>query len=211
MRSADPLAPVHYVYLHRRQTNGSIFYVGKGKHRRAWSKDRKNPQWKRTVAKHGFSVQIIRSGLREPCAMTMERIAIAKIGLQNLANITAGGEGSSGYTPSAETRAKMSAAKKGKSRGPVPIEVRQKIAASHMGLRPDANSREKMRLAHIGKHVGRDNATYDHTIRSFVHPELGLFEGTRAEFISAYSMRDSDVSVLISGKQKSAKGWKLKW
>lgn len=208
-RSADPSAPVHYVYLHRRATDGSIFYVGKGKNRRAWSRDRKNPWWRHIVAKHDFYVQIIRSHMVEPCALTIEKIVIAKVGRQFLANLTDGGEGSTGYIPGPEVRAKMSAAKKGISRGPVPEHIRRKIAASHIGLRPTEQSRAKMRAAHIGKHVGKDNATYDHTPRSFTHPDHGIFEGTRAEFIAKYQLRDSCVSVLISGKQKSVKGWKI--
>ena len=42
-----------YVYQHRRADDGGIFYVGKGKGKRAGERAKRNPFWKNIAAKHG--------------------------------------------------------------------------------------------------------------------------------------------------------------
>lgn len=152
-----------YVYVHRRATDGTVFYVGKGQRRRAhYTKDR-NPHWHRTFEKHGLIVEITHSGLNEQEAFRRERELIAFYGRGNLCNLTDGGEGTSGVklgpdhkaalmsacrrfhlgrkrTP--EWGAKISAAKKGNSRAAsgklkgrkLSAETKAKISVAHMGL-----------------------------------------------------------------------------
>lgn len=107
-------------------------------------------------------------------------------------------------------KAKLSVAKKGKKRRPHSVETRAKIAASHMGIRPSAETLRKMSVAKIGKAVGRDSPTYDHTIRHWRNDDGREFVGTRGDFIKQFGLMDSCVSATISGKQKSVKGWRLK-
>ena len=76
----------YYVYEHLKATDGSVFYVGKGCGRRAWSHNR-TAHWKRVVAKHGLTVRIVKENLPESCALTIERMVIAKHGIENLVNI----------------------------------------------------------------------------------------------------------------------------
>lgn len=201
---------IHYTYVHRRATDGRVFYVGKGKGRRAWSTDRKNIHWRRVQAKHGFSVQIVLDRVHEPCALTMEKILISAIGRGNLTNLTDGGEGATGYFPPEHVRKKMSLAKKGKPRGPTPEWVREKIRQSHIGLRPTNEALRNMSLAKIGKSLGRSSPSYDHTVRSFQHRDGYLFTGTRGDFIKEFQLADGCVSNLMSGKRKTVKGWKIK-
>lgn len=233
----------HYVYVHRKATDGVIFYVGKGKHRRAWSKIGRNQSWRKASAEHGLTVSILQGNMSEVCALTLERIVIARIGMANLTNMKSGGRGNSGWKQSAETRArigahfkgreftpkmraaleaynrnkkltdehkeKLSAAKKGKVRGPLSASTRAKIARSHLGIKPSEASRQKMRASKIGKAVGRDNPTYDHTVRTFQHAQHGMFVGTRGDFIAAFNLADGCVSAVINRRQKSVKGWRL--
>lgn len=100
----------YYVYLHLRRTDGKVFYVGKGTRRRAWSMNRKNPHWRRTVAKHGYDVILIHRDMTESCALSFERALIRAYSSPELTNLTDGGEGASGYSHTLEGRAKMSAA-----------------------------------------------------------------------------------------------------
>jgi hypothetical protein len=88
---------IYYVYLHRRLDNNSVFYVGKGKGRRAWNKSSRNAHWKRIVKKHGRSVEILFSSLTEEQAFEIEMQEIQKYGLNNLANMTLGGVSTTGY------------------------------------------------------------------------------------------------------------------
>lgn len=107
-----------YVYIHRKQSNGEVFYVGKGKDKRAWLKSGRTEFWNRVVKKHGLIVEIVLSGLQEWYAFELETDLITLYGRKDmgegcLINMADGGEGASGTTRSVETRTKMSKAKKG--------------------------------------------------------------------------------------------------
>lgn len=88
-----------YVYLHRKLTDGSVFYVGKGYLSRAWRDgpgSGRSVRWNRTVSKHGYSVDIYISGVQEWYAFEVEKELIAYYGRDRLCNLTDGGEGGSG-------------------------------------------------------------------------------------------------------------------
>lgn len=87
-----------YVYLHRRKTDGLIFYVGKGTKYRAYYGFRRSPWWSNVSSKHGFTCEILKSGMSECCAFSLERILIAKYRSLGhpLVNLTDGGDGVSG-------------------------------------------------------------------------------------------------------------------
>lgn len=124
-----------YVYLHRRATDGRVFYVGKGSGKRAHTRKNRNPHWHRTVLKHGFTVEFIQTGMLEWWALEMERELVTFYGRANLTNLTDGGEGAP--NPSEETRRIMSA--KGKLRKPsmlgVPMreETKRKLSLANKG------------------------------------------------------------------------------
>lgn len=231
----------HYVYAHRRASDGQLFYIGKGRRRRAWHGSGRNRHWRFIAEKHGFEVEIVKANLPEQCALTLEQILIAKIGIANLANATLGGGGAVGWRHSedakrrigaafkgrkltekqraalrigdgkrlsAEHRLKLSLAKLGKRGRKMSPETRAKISASHMGLRPSAETLEKLRLSHLGK-CGRLSPSYDHTIRRFVHAEHGEFVGTRGDLMAKYGIWSGDMSRLLKGERKSTKGWRL--
>lgn len=233
-----------YVYVHRRASDGQIFYVGKGRDRRAWSRQGRNRHWHIVARKHGFTAEIVVSGLPEASALMVEQTVIAVVGFGRLTNATLGGGGVPGWRHSAETRrriseagkgrefterqraalavynaekklteehkAKLSAAKKGKTRPPHSLETRAKIAASHIGIRPKAETLKKMSDAKIGKAVGRKSPSYDHTVRTWRNDDGREFSGTRGDLIKAFSLGDPCVSAVISGRRESVKGWRLK-
>jgi hypothetical protein len=105
-----------YVYVHRRDTDGRVFYVGKGKAKRAWASQGRSNYWHRIVAKHGLIVEIVQDHLQECYAFELEKDLIAYYGRENLCNLTDGGEGPSGFLKSAETKRKISISKIGKIR-----------------------------------------------------------------------------------------------
>ena len=104
----------HYVYVHRRATDRSVFYVGKGKDRRAWDRQGRNRHWRHIVQKHGFEVEVIKATMPEACALSLERALIAALGREHLANVVDGGGGTSGWKHSPETRARIGAFHKGR-------------------------------------------------------------------------------------------------
>jgi hypothetical protein len=81
-----------YIYTHETDA-GEIFYVGKGTGDRAYKMEGHNPYWERTVAKHGKVVRILEDDLTDEVAFAKEVALIEEIGLDNLTNITEGGEG----------------------------------------------------------------------------------------------------------------------
>lgn len=107
------------VYLHRRKTDGQVFYVGKGTIKRSKTKYSRNAHWQNIADKHGYFIEIVESGLQEWYALELEVALISYYGRIDqkkgtLANYTDGGEGSSGRPVSLCTRKKMSDAQKGK-------------------------------------------------------------------------------------------------
>lgn len=233
---------VHYVYIHRRKTDGAPFYVGKGKGRRAWQKYGRNRYWNHVEQKHGFEVQIVKDNLPEPCALSLERIIVSTI-KEPLANMTEGGGGTTGWKHSEETKARIGAhwkgrklnerqmealrqsnakrvmtdewrkrlseASKRRKRTAQSPETRAKIAASHIGLRPSAETLKKMSLAKKGKNCGRESPSYDHTVRNWKNDDGREFSGTRADFINKFQLANGCVSAVINKRQKSVKGWRL--
>lgn len=69
-----------YVYIHRRKTTGEVFYIGKGRRRRAWSSSGRNKHWGYVAKKHGFTVEIYASNLQEWYAFELEKDLIAYYG-----------------------------------------------------------------------------------------------------------------------------------
>ena len=109
-----------YVYIHRRISDGRVFYVGKGTGKRAWKKTKRGSYWEAVESKHGREVVIVEQGLEEQEAYDLEVALIAKIGLENLCNSCSGGMG--GRTVSEQTREKMRASHLGKRLSPEQID-----------------------------------------------------------------------------------------
>ena len=178
-----------YVYVHRYASgpkSGHVFYVGKGTANRAWQKSSKrNKHWKRIVDKYGFFVEIVESGYQNWYAMEREIQLIEFYGLENLCNQTSGGEGGSGRVWSEESKAKLSAAKKGmitpwtqgERNHMKTAESKAKLSASKKGIpnykirgenNPMANPlfRERARLAQIGCKKPNQAGHLNHSARS---------------------------------------------
>ena len=132
----------YYVYVHKRNTDGKIFYVGKGCGKRAWKKSCRNQWWKNIEKKHGRTVEIVARKLSESEAFSMEQQLIASIGRDNLCNMTDGGEG--GVSPTKETREKISKANKGKV---VSAETRRRKMIAATGRKHSDETKEKIRIA----------------------------------------------------------------
>ena len=55
----------YYIYIHRKITDGYIFYIGKGCAKRAWNFNNRNPLWTNIAKKHGVDVEIVFDKLTE--------------------------------------------------------------------------------------------------------------------------------------------------
>lgn len=101
---------VFYVYTHSTDVGGDVFYVGKGKGRRAWARTGRSPEWTEVVSKFGLVVSLVKEGLNEDDAYSLEEDLITSYRMRgnNLVNKTNGGGGTSGWVCSESTKNKIS-------------------------------------------------------------------------------------------------------
>lgn len=132
-----------YVYAYIR-LDGTPYYIGKGKGRRAWDWHRNIP-----VPKDKKRIVILENNLTELGAFAIERRMIRWYGRKDLGtgilgNMSDGGEGVTGYTHTAETRAKLSKISKGKVNS---VETRAKMSASQKDRVVSLETRAKISKA----------------------------------------------------------------
>jgi hypothetical protein len=84
---------IYYIYFHINPLTNKVFYVGKGKLKRAFDKRKRGEYWNRVVNKYGYIVDIVHSNLSEEKAFELEIMYIKRLGIKNLVNSTIGGSG----------------------------------------------------------------------------------------------------------------------
>lgn len=189
-----------YTYAHTKP-NGSIFYIGKGQGVRAWKKTRRNTHWKNIVAKNnGYNVEILANWNTEKEALDHEIFLIScfkDLGYK-LANMTNGGEGTSGFKLSNETKQKISKANLGsnsKSFGkPKSDETKQKISETKL--------KQNLRGINCTNFKGAILATNIKTGKEI------RFEGSTE--LNAAGFQNPNVYKCINGMRKSHKGHTFK-
>jgi len=166
---------VFFTYAHYKP-EGGLFYIGKGKRRRAYAMDGRNSHWQNIVNKYGRPhVELLARWDTETEALDHEKLLIScfrDMGFV-LANKSDGGEGTSGYKHTPEQREKNRLAKLGKApwnkgtkgimipwnKG-VPMSEEQKIKLSaaklgkqspRKGTKHTPEAIQKMRLVKLGK------------------------------------------------------------
>lgn len=93
------------VYLHRRNDNNNIFYVGMGNLKRSKDKYHRNNYWNNLANKYGYYTEIVARNLSVQDAYELESFLIQEIGrkdlgLGNLVNMTDGGDGCNNWNTS---------------------------------------------------------------------------------------------------------------
>lgn len=212
-----------YIYAHVRPDKNEVFYVGKGKGNRAYEKGcRRNQYWNRVVSKNGgkFIVLKLAENLLESLAFDLEIALIAKFRQQGviLCNMTDGGEGTSGWKPSAETRQKRSKAMMGENNPSfgkkASAESRKRQGEAQKGKKASAEARKKQSEAKKGE----KNSNFGNTgIKSIfskpvqkidreTNQVLEIFPGL-CEAERKTGIYQSSISKVCNGKLKSAGGY----
>ena len=211
---------MYYTYAHYRP-DGTIFYIGKGSFKRAHSTAGRNTYWNRIVKKDGeFKVEILALWKTEKEAFDHEIFLIdtfRKMGFK-LANVSSGGEGSSGYRHLEETKAKMREAHLGSNNHffgrKHTEESKRKNAEAHIGNKNmfgkthSEETREKIRQKRLcqvmpsGNRKGIILATH-----SFTGLEIVL-DGSKS--ILSHGFDSSRVYDCVLGKRKTHKQFTFK-
>lgn len=138
----------YYVYAYLRKKDGTPYYIGKGKGKRAYSK-----RHCVSVPKDKSKIVFLEKNLTELGAFALERRYIKWYGRKGvdidgvLLNRTNGGEGHSGYVPTEETRQKL----RGRTWSQ---EQRMKISKANRGSRRTAEQRKNISNGRLGKLKG---------------------------------------------------------
>jgi hypothetical protein len=178
-----------YVYIHRKATNGEVFYVGKGVGDRSSSRNNRNVHWQRIVAKHGYTIELVLDGLQEWYALELEKDLISLHGRTSdstgiLVNMTDGGDGISGYAHTDHARTQISKKNKGRVRSEefcknlsvfkkgntnmlgkkLSTEARQKIVESNKIRRVSDETKLKMSKSKSKQVIRSDGVMYPSTV-----------------------------------------------
>jgi hypothetical protein len=174
-----------YTYAHY-TPQGRLFYIGKGSKKRAHSFYKRGSYWQNIVNKYGKpNVEILADWKTEQEAFEHEKVLIAcfKDMGYKLANLTNGGEGTSGYKHTPEQREKNRLAQLGNTPWNLGIscseETKLKISNSNKGLVPwnkgipsglkhTEEFKQRIRELHTGSkwNVGRPTSTKQKAIAS---------------------------------------------
>lgn len=218
------------MYLHKKKTNGEVFYVGKGTKGRAWLFKNRNQLWTKIYEKYGCEVEILADNLQEWYAYELETSLIdyhGKIvdGDGTLANFADGGGCPSGEGSIRRDRKKYTF---------INLLTSERITADRLEfskLCPDvplngllAGSAktsknwtvegrliEKEIIAFRSKYSGRYGKRVDNKTYSFVSIKKGeVVNCTRHDLVELDpNLLDANLSSLIIGDVRTCKGWAM--
>lgn len=211
-----------YTYSHV-TPQGQLFYIGKGQGKRAYQIKYRNDKWKKIVAKYGQPiVQILANWKTEAEALTHEMLLIScfKDMGYSLANLTAGGEGTSGYKHTPEQVEKNRLAKLGSvpwNKG-IPSELKhseefkEKIRQTHTGNKYNLGRPTSKKQKAVASKVlkGNQYAVGNTYQRKWVWIGTDIKTGKTIRIIGEKAMKEAgiqhpNVIKCINGQRKSHK------
>lgn len=220
---------IFYTYIHKKP-NGEIFYVGKGKNKRAWSKHSRSKFWSQTVKKYGYFVEVVADRLSEEQAFELEEFIISYCKSRSdggtLVNLTTVAEGISGYRHTEETKKILAGHSKGKNNPRVDktiytfinVYTNEEYSGTRWDFKVDKNVNPS-NLLYLGTLISdgwylKENAYKitkpfeDRVEYSFTHEDGTTLKLTRKEFMKATGVSTKPL-FLVNRPTRVLKGWCL--
>ena len=207
-----------YVYVHRRLSDGTIFYVGKGSGRRLNETYGRSKHWQNVSKKNGWSAHIVSRFSQEQCAFSFEISLISYIGKKNLVNVTDGGDGVAGLIHDEASKKKMRGPRpdakawlKGRS---APDYLKEKWRKAKIGKKQSPEHAEKSRNNKFGVKI-KDTSKFNLEKRKPVKNSNGEFFESAAEAAREMSIRlgvnasQGNITMAVLGRRKTAYG--MEW
>jgi hypothetical protein len=211
----------YYVYCHRNPLTNEIFYIGKGKDRRAYRKENRGEHYQNYVKKYGFPIiEIIKENLTNEESLDLEKKLILEIGRKELnegmlVNSTNGGEsGVNGLIHTLETKLKMSESKKGKpsnNKGKTwkqSIDTKTGVSRGKYKERKDKGGTLSLEMKGKLKEIARNNA------KEILQFDLNnnFIKEWRSQADAVESLGYKGIYNCVTGRSKQSGGyiWKYK-
>ena len=204
------------LYAHRKETDGSIFYVGIGTEKRPYTNKSRNDYWHNTVNKYGYYVDVLAKELSIEDALELEEFVICELGRKdlgngNLVNLNNGGKGN--LQVSDLTKKKMSKSAIGRTawNKDLPMSEEQKaklskirkgVTSPRKGVKITEETREKIRKANLGGKSSSAKSVYNTKTNE-------TFE-TIKQAAKSMNINYSTLSSMLNGSRKNKTNLKFK-
>lgn len=233
----------HYVYRHIRLDKNEPFYIGIGSdkyYKRAKTRTKRNPIWKRIAEKTEIEIQILFDDLILQDAKEKEIEFIKLYGRINcgngtLANITGGGDGMFdppkslreryskkfsgsgnpfyGKKHTEETRKKLIEANKRRPRVPLSEETKRKIGLANRGNSPPLKGKKDPKGS--ASRTGVNHHTYKGKINCFnlIYDLVATFDCLNDAVVYFKANNSNDIARVVRGERKTFKKhiFKYEW
>jgi hypothetical protein len=221
------------LYAHRKETDGTIFYIGIGTEKRPYLKKSRNEYWHNTVNKYGYYVDILAKDLCIDDALELEEFIIDEIGRKDLGkgslvNLNNGGKGN--LQVSDITKKKMSKSATGRTawnKG-IPMSDEQKdklskakigVTSPRKGFKLSEETKEKIRNANIGKKITQETkdkisianvGSKNSSAKTVYNIKTNEVFGTLKEAAQSIGVNYRTLSSMLNGKSKNKTNFEFK-
>lgn len=190
--SSKNFPPGFYCYAYLR-SEGTPYYIGKGKGKRAWKKGKGEVY----PPKDPIRIVILESNLTEIGAFALERFYIRWYGRKDLGtgilrNKTDGGDGTTNRFISEETRIKIGLSSLGRKFEPRTQEHREMMREKFLGISRPQSLKDKLSKEYI-----------------LTSPSGEIFRiKNLTEFCKLHNLHRTNLLSVARGVYKTSKGWK---